>query len=97
MALHKMENPQINLKTSLETKKSGGEQKTAREKQTQTPSMSAEKLNFTKEGLVFPDSFLWGTSLSAYQTEGGIKNNWSEWENSPKRINKFIFRIRSNA
>lgn len=31
----------------------------------------------------FPDGFLWGTSSSAYQIEGGITNNWSMWERSP--------------
>ncbi|MCK5415863.1 glycoside hydrolase family 1 protein [Candidatus Parcubacteria bacterium] len=33
----------------------------------------------------FPDNFLWGTSTSAYQVEGGIKNDWSQWEKSDKR------------
>lgn len=28
----------------------------------------------------FPDDFLWGASTSAYQVEGGITNDWSEWE-----------------
>jgi len=34
----------------------------------------------------FPTDFLWGTSTSAYQVEGGIKNDWSEWEVSEKRL-----------
>jgi len=36
--------------------------------------------------LKFPKDFLWGTSTSAYQVEGGIKNDWSEWEKSESRI-----------
>jgi beta-glucosidase len=36
--------------------------------------------------LKFPKDFLWGASTSAYQIEGGNVNDWSEWENSPKRI-----------
>jgi beta-glucosidase len=30
--------------------------------------------------LKFPKNFYWGTATSAYQVEGGIKNDWSEWE-----------------
>jgi len=36
--------------------------------------------------LAFPKGFLWGTAVSAYQTEGGVINDWSEWEKSPARI-----------
>jgi beta-glucosidase len=28
----------------------------------------------------FPDDFLWGASTAAYQVEGGLANQWSEWE-----------------
>lgn len=28
----------------------------------------------------FPKGFLWGTSTSSHQVEGGNKNQWSEWE-----------------
>lgn len=30
--------------------------------------------------LNFPKDFLWGASTSAHQTEGGNRNDWSEWE-----------------
>lgn len=30
--------------------------------------------------LQFPKNFLWGAATSAYQVEGNITNNWSEWE-----------------
>ena len=32
----------------------------------------------------FPESFLWGTAASAYQTEGGATNaDWEDWERLP--------------
>ncbi|MFA6307001.1 MAG: glycoside hydrolase family 1 protein [Patescibacteria group bacterium] len=34
----------------------------------------------SKQILRFPAGFLWGASTSAYQVEGGIINDWSEWE-----------------
>ncbi|KKR17700.1 MAG: Beta-glucosidase A [Parcubacteria group bacterium GW2011_GWE2_39_37] len=33
-----------------------------------------------KNILIFPKNFLWGAATSAYQVEGGITNEWSEWE-----------------
>ena len=39
-----------------------------------------------KEILEFPEGFLWGTSISAYQTEGGNNNDWSLWEKGGRRI-----------
>jgi beta-glucosidase len=44
--------------------------------------------NYRPSGfLQFPAGFLWGASTSAYQVEGGIINDWSEWEMSDKRLN----------
>ena len=43
-----------------------------------------------KQALKFPDGFLWGTSTSAYQVEGGIMNDWSQWEKSGKRMLKLM-------
>lgn len=34
----------------------------------------------TKEFKKFPDGFLWGAATSAHQVEGGLHNNWTEWE-----------------
>ncbi len=38
------------------------------------------------QSLQFPDNFLWGCSTSAHQIEGGLVNDWSEWEKSPSRL-----------
>lgn len=39
-----------------------------------------------KKILKFPANFLWGTSTSAHQVEGGNFNDWTEWEKSESRI-----------
>lgn len=37
--------------------------------------------------LKFPPGFLWGTSISSHQVEGGNdKNDWWQWEKEPKHI-----------
>lgn len=40
----------------------------------------------------FPEGFLWGCATSAHQIEGGLRNDWSEWENSEHRKNALIAR-----
>lgn len=53
--------------------------------------MENEKNNFNNQKVInFPDGFLWGTSASAYQTEGGNINDWSEWEKSEPRLKKLM-------
>lgn len=39
-----------------------------------------------KNNLSLPSGFLWGCSTSAHQIEGGLTNDWSEWEKSHARI-----------
>lgn len=36
--------------------------------------------------LKFPEGFLWGAATAAHQIEGGLNNDWSEWEKSDLRI-----------
>jgi beta-glucosidase len=36
--------------------------------------------------LIFPPQFFWGCATSAHQIEGGLENDWSEWERSSKRL-----------
>ncbi len=35
--------------------------------------------------LRFPKQFLWGCATSAHQIEGGLTNDWSDWEKSERR------------
>lgn len=39
-----------------------------------------------KENYQFPKGFFWGCSTSAHQIEGGLNNDWTEWEKSQKRL-----------
>ncbi len=39
-----------------------------------------------EESLIFPPHFFWGCATSAHQIEGGLNNDWSEWEKSPRRL-----------
>lgn len=33
----------------------------------------------------FPKNFFWGCATSAHQIEGGLTNDWTEWEKSVHR------------
>lgn len=39
-----------------------------------------------KQFFTFPKGFYWGTATSAHQVEGGLVNDWSDWEKSPRRL-----------
>ena len=34
----------------------------------------------------FPPGFLWGAATAAHQVEGGLRNNWTRWEESEARV-----------
>jgi beta-glucosidase len=50
--------------------------------------MNNEIENNNPKVLNFPKDFLWGTSTSAYQVEGGNHNDWTEWERTEARLKK---------
>ncbi len=39
-----------------------------------------------QQDLKFPKHFFWGCATSAHQIEGGLTNDWSEWEKSTLRL-----------
>lgn len=43
-------------------------------------------MNEEKQDLIFPPQFFWGCATSAHQIEGGLNNDWTEWEKSPCRL-----------
>lgn len=79
MFLRKLIGPRIDLR-----------EVTSKKKITKEESRTNEIYKKSGKVLQFPDNFLWGTSASAYQVEGGIKNDWSEWEkeNAERLANK---------
>ena len=43
-------------------------------------------MNDDQKDLIFPPQFFWGCATSAHQVEGGLVNDWTEWEKSPRRL-----------
>jgi beta-glucosidase len=87
MTLHKSEEPQIDLRQSEDANDApAGQAKEGRESLAAERRAHKHEAADNKEILEFPRGFLWGTSTSAYQVEGGIRNNWSVWEQSEERL-----------
>jgi len=42
-------------------------------------------MNENKTPPIYPRDFLWGAATSAYQIEGGIENDWRDWELSYRK------------
>ncbi len=43
-------------------------------------------MEIQNQTLIFPPQFFWGCATSAHQIEGGLVNDWSEWETSARRL-----------
>lgn len=59
------------------------------------PSQSVTMIDNMKKR-AFPKNFLWGASTAAHQVEGGLHNQWSEWEraNAERLAATFTKRLR---
>ncbi len=44
---------------------------------------------------LFPENFYWGAGTAAHQVEGGLNNDWTEWEKSASRIKSLKSSIKS--
>jgi beta-glucosidase len=40
----------------------------------------------------FPKNFYWGAATSAHQVEGGLKNNWTEWEKEHAKVESEFYK-----
>jgi len=40
----------------------------------------------------FPKDFYWGAATSAHQIEGGLKNNWTEWEKEHAKVESEFYK-----
>jgi beta-glucosidase len=40
----------------------------------------------------FPKNFYWGAATSAHQVEGGLKNNWTEWEKKHAKVESEFYK-----
>ena len=57
------------------------------------PKFSDEKINSKGIGKTFPKGFLFGAATSAYQIEGGQKNDWTLWEKAKNEDGKWRVKL----